>query len=198
MTQRTGAVVRKRDTLTDKQQLFVDAYFACGMNATEAAAQAGYSGDRDTLSQQGSRLLSTVKIRARINELLEEFHLTRNEALARLAFMARGSMEDFIDENTGAIDTLKAKRAHQLHLVKKYKSKVTTFTTKDGNEGEIVETEVELHDAQSAIVNIGKHLGLWNDAAININVLNQLSDEDLEALAAGKQIKTVSIEAGKP
>ena len=197
MTQRTGTVVRKRDTLTDKQQLFVDAYFACGMNATEAAAQAGYSGDRDTLSQQGSRLLSTVKVRARINELLEEFHLTRNEALARLAFMARGSMEDFIDEHTGAIDTLKAKRAHQLHLVKKYKSKVTTFTTKDGNEGEIVETEVELHDAQSAIVNIGKHLGLWNDAAININVLNQLSDEDLEALAAGKQIKTLSIEAGR-
>lgn len=183
--------VALNDKLTDKQQMFIDAYFICGMNGTEAASQAGYAGDRDVLAVQASRLLSNVKVRARINELLEQFHLGRDEALARLAYMARGSMEDFIDEHTGAIDTLKAKRAHQLHLVKKYKSKVTTFTTKDGNEGEIVETEVELHDAQSAIVNIGKHLGLFQaDTNININ-LTQLSDEELRHIAdTGKVIET--------
>ena len=194
MAKKRNAVAVK-DKLSDKQQMFIDAYFICGMNGTEAAAQAGYAGDRDVLAVQASRLLSNVKVRARINELLEQFHLGRDEALARLAYMARGSMEDFIDENTGAIDTLKAKRAHQLHLVKKYKSKVTTFTTKDGNEGEIVETEVELHDAQAALVNIGKHLGLFQaDTNININ-LTQLSDEELRALSEGKKI--VTIEASK-
>jgi len=185
--------VAKRDTLNNRQQMFIDAYFACGMNGTEAALQAGYKGNRDVLAVTASRLLSGVKVRARIAERLEKYHLTANEVLARLAMHARGSLEDFIDADSGVIDMAKAKQGRQLHLVKKYKTKFTTITDKDGRESEIVETELELYDAQSALVHIGKHLGLFN-ADVNIN-FNVLTDDQLEAIAKGQ--KVITIEAGK-
>ncbi len=192
---KAAAVVRKLSTLNERQRLFVDAYFVCGMNGTEAALQAGYKGNRDTLAVTASRLLSQDKVHARVVARLEEYHLTANEVLARLAMQARGTLEDFIDADSGAIDMGKAKRGRQLHLVKKYKTKFTTITDKDGRESEIVETELELYDAQAALVHIGKHLGLFAaDTNININLTN-LPDSALMELAAGR--KPIDVEAIK-
>lgn len=186
-------VVERDDVLSDKQWLFVEQYFICGLNATEAAMQVYDCESRDVARSMGSENLAKPLIRARIDERLAQFGLAANEVLARLAMHARGTMEDFIDADSGAIDVKAAKRARQLHLVKKYRTKYTTFTDKDGGESDTLETELELYDAQAALVHIGKHLGLFQaDTNININ-LTQLSDEELRQLADGKKI--VSIEA---
>lgn len=52
--------------LTDKQRRFAEEYLL-DSNATQAAIRAGYSAK--TAEQQGSRLLSNVKVRAHVNGL---------------------------------------------------------------------------------------------------------------------------------
>lgn len=190
-----AVVVVPNDGLTDKERLFVEQYFICGLNGTEAALAVYDTTDRHVAAVMASDNLAKPDIRARVNERLEQFGLAANEVLARLAMHARGTMEDFIDPDSGAIDMKAAKKARQLHLVKKYRTKYTTFTDKDGGESDTLETEVELYDAQAALVHIGKHLNLFQvDQNININ-LTQLSDEELRQVAAGK--KVISIEASK-
>lgn len=187
-------VVSAEPTLTDQQMLFIEQYFICGLNATEAALAVYDTKDRHVAQVMGSENLSKPVIRARVDERLAQFQLTANEVLARLAFQARGSMEEFIDDS-GSIDIMKAKRAKQLHLLKKFKVRHVEFSDKQGNETITTETEIELHDSQSALVHLGKHLGLFQaDTTINFNIL---TDDQLADIAAGKPVRTISVEAGK-
>lgn len=181
----TKAVAKREPHFTDRQRMFVEAYFACGMNATEAAIQAGYKGTRDIVRRTASQNLSKPHIRALIDARLAEAHLSGNEVLARIAFHARGSMENFIDADSGVIDMAKAREARDLGLIKRYRTK-TIINSKDDTE--TLETEIEMYDAQAALRDLGKHLGLFQ-AETNINFnLTQLSDEELRALANGKKM----------
>lgn len=56
-------------TLTPKQQLFVAAYLK-HLNATQAAAEAGYS--KKTANEQGARLLAKASVRQQIDAALAE------------------------------------------------------------------------------------------------------------------------------
>lgn len=67
--------------LTPKQRAFVDAYFACGFNATRAAIRAGYS--EKTAAQQGYQLLQIPSVRAAIDERFERL-ATDAEEMRRL------------------------------------------------------------------------------------------------------------------
>lgn len=180
---------------TDLQRQFAENYFIHNLNGTEAALATFDTTDRVTAASMAYEYLRLPHIAAYVTERLAEYHLSANEVLARLSFMACGSMEDFIDADSMSIDLKRAKAAKKLGLVKKLRTKFTTFTDKDGNESETTEIELELYDAQSALVHVGKHLGLFSaDTTIN---LNMLSTEQLEQLAAGKAVRTVTIEAQK-
>src|SRR5258708_4961859 len=187
-TKAQNVVAKREPRMTKRMEAFVEAYFACGMNGTEAASIAGYAGDRRALAASASRTLRNVSVRARIEARLAEYHLTGNEVLARLAAHARGTMEDFIDPQSMTLDLKRAKEARALHLVKKYRTKFITTTDKDGNGIETLETEFELYDAQAALVHIGKHLGLFAPDTVNNFPLTNLSDEQLRALSEGKRL----------
>lgn len=142
--------------LTAKQQAFVEAY--CGpanSNATEAARQAGYS--EKTARSIGAENLTKPDIRSAIDKQLAEKALAANEVLARLADMARGSIADVatIDPETGTIslDFLKAARNGKLHLISELS--FTEFGPR-----------VKLHDAQAALVQLGRCHGLFRDRQI--------------------------------
>lgn len=130
-------------TLTTKQQAFVDAYLANGFNATAAARQAGYQGDAVTLASVGYENIRKPQIAALIEERIKALAMGADEALARLSGHARGDMSDFVSIKGGLpfVDLNKAADAGKLHLLKKFK------VTKDG-------VEIELYDAQSALVHI--------------------------------------------
>lgn len=146
----------KRATLTGKQQAFVDAYFITHYNGTESARQAGYSGDDNCLAVIAHENLRNTKIRAAIDSRMKEMKMGAYEVLARLSFIASGSMEDFIDPDSMSIDLRKAKRAERLGLIKKFK--VTTVTTSHADRDTQTETiEFELHDAMRALEMLGKH-----------------------------------------
>ena len=132
--------------MTDKQRAFVEHYLAC-WDKTKAAKSAGFS--EKTAGQIGYQLLQKTSIQQAIQQRLNELKMSADEVLLRLADQARGSMEDFLDED-GRIDLALARQSGKLHLIK------TRSVTKEGE-------RIELYSAQSALELIGKHHRLFAD-----------------------------------
>lgn len=147
------------DKLNNRQRAFVEHYLRC-WNASESARLAGYS--VNSARSQGVRLLTDANIQAEITRRLAELKASADEVITRLTDHARGTMEDFIVIGEGgdaSINLNQARERNRLHLVKKLKSKRRKL--KDGNLE--FETEIELYDAQNAIVQLGRHHKLFTD-----------------------------------
>ena len=162
------------DVLTGKQKVFVDAYLANGFNATEAARTAGYKGNDNVLGVTGHENLRNPKISALVNERLNEAAMSANEVMARLSEIARGEVDNFLDED-GKFDLTKARRLQKTKLLKKFKTKRTSKrvdTIEEGDEEnrETLETslvyeevEFEMYSAHEALRDLGKYHKLLND-----------------------------------
>lgn len=135
--------------LNNRQKLFIEEYLNC-WNATEAARRAGYSRAR----QMGWYNRKHLVIRAAIERRLNERAMAANEVLALLADHARGSLADFLvyDSEKGSIRIHldKAELRGKLHLIKKITIGKET-------------TNIELHDSQSALVQLARHHRLLSD-----------------------------------
>lgn len=179
------------DDLNDKQEAFVEAYLQT-WNATRAAKMAGYS--EKTARQQGSRLLSDANIASRVRERMAAVAMQTDEVLARLASHARGDIGELVDPATMTLDLKKAVNEGSTNLIKKIKQ-----TTIIGEDKQTEIFEFEMYDAQAALVQIGKQLGLFatrmehtgkDGGAIRtenkVTLLSELSDEILERIAAGQ------------
>jgi len=157
-------------TLSNKRQLFVNEYLR-DFNATQAAIRAGYS-PRSARSQ-GNRLLTKDDISTAIKAIIDEKAMTADEVLLRLADMGRGDLADLMELTTAGftIQLMIQNDAGQwipnpkTKLIKKIKQKVTTYLGKkeDSEDREIIETELELYDAQAALALLGKHHSLFID-----------------------------------
>lgn len=142
--------------------LFVDHYIVC-MNGTEAARLAQYSGDDATLAATASRLLRNDKVLREVSNRLDKYAMSANEVLIRLTDMARGDVGDALN-SMGGIDPLEAKRRGKSHLIKRFKTKSVTTTSRDGKEDtDMYEAEVEMYDAQAALTTLMKFHGLLID-----------------------------------
>lgn len=149
--------------LTGKQRAFIEHYFACGMNATEAARRAGYKGDDNTLAVIGSQNLRNHKIKAVLEDRFAEMTMGRHEVLARLTEQGRASMAEFVSyTEDGKPYTDLAKAKHRLHLVKELKQDeeerrvgMMTFITR--------KITVKLYDAQAALEKVGKYHKLFTE-----------------------------------
>ncbi len=148
-------------SLSNRQHVFIEEYLNC-WNASEAARRAGYKSRANTA---GERLLSNVDIQQAIQTRIDEKAMSADEVLTRLAHHARGSMEDFLDVNTLSFDLSlpQAKERGMLDLIKKIKQRTVTTISKDGEEREENFIELELYDAQAALVQIGRHHKLFTD-----------------------------------
>lgn len=144
--------------LTDKQRVFIDEYLV-DFNATRAAIAAGYS--EKTARFIGSENLTKPNIREEIDRLITEHCMGKDEVLMRLANHARGDIDDYLNEQ-GQFDLAKARAARKTGLIKKLKTKTTARVIMDA-ETTTTEVEFELYDAQSALLNLGKHLDLFSD-----------------------------------
>jgi phage terminase small subunit len=148
------------DRLTAKQKRFIDEYVIC-LNGTEAARRAQYDGDDATLAVIASQNLRKLNISRAIGERLEQFAMPANEVLSQLTDIARDDITDALNA-FGGIDIGEAKRRGKSHLIKRYKTKVTTITDKDGSEKEIIETEIEMYDRLAALQTLAKYHDLTN------------------------------------
>jgi phage terminase small subunit len=164
--------------LNMKQQAFVEEYLK-DFNATQAAIRAGYSAK--TAGSIGGQLLKKLEISRAIKEGVAERAMGADEVLLRIADIARGSLDDCLDEH-GNISMVKARENGKLHLVRRYSS-----SEKFGE-------EVELYDKLKALELLGKNngaLGELKDALLKNLDLDKLTLNQLQGLANGDDIITV-------
>ena len=132
--------------LSNKRRVFVEEYIRCGWNATEAARRAGY---KQPLVQ-GPRLLGNVRVREAIQARLAEIKMGADEVLVRLAEQARAEYGAYLCKD-GTVDLERMLADGKAHLIK---------GTKWDRLGNLV---VEFYDAHAALVDLGKHLGLFTE-----------------------------------
>jgi hypothetical protein len=137
--------------LTGKGRLFVEYYLgAANGNATEAAWRAGYTAPE----KAGYRLRHDPDVRALIDQRLAMLALTANEVLGLLSDQATSTIADFLSFDEAGqphIDLKYARAQGKLKLIRKLNC------TRDGR------VEIELYDAQDALVHLGRHLKLFTE-----------------------------------
>ncbi len=143
--------------LSPKQQLFADEYLI-DLNATQAAIRAGYS--PKTADQQGSRLLTIVKVRTYIEQKMAERSrrtgINQDRVLQELAKIAFVKATDLIDPKDASV--LENASDDDLAVIQSIKVKESW-----GEKGSSVEREIKLADKTRSLEMLGRHLGMFND-----------------------------------
>lgn len=183
--------------LSARKQAFIEYYIGeAKFNGAEAARMAGYP--ERSARQQASRLLTNDDIQAAIKQRIDEIAMTSHEVLVRLSDHARGSMADFIDQETGLPDILTAAKNDKLHLLKKVKYVTRTQVERGRGDDEpeitrIDTIEFELYDKQDALVHLGRYHKLFIERQEHTGKdggpikhrftgLEDVSDDELDAL----------------
>ena len=161
--------------MSPKRKLFVEEYLV-DLNATQAAIRAGYSAK--TAEQQGHQLLKDTSVAATIAEAQakrsERTEITQDMVLRELAKIGFSDMRRLL-RWTGNLPKMDIDAAEDTGEVEiSVANFIQLFDSDDlddetaGAIAEISQTKegvlkVKLHDKQAALVNIGKHLGMFKD-----------------------------------
>lgn len=149
--------------MNPRHQQFINEYFNCCMNATEAYQRVYQNATRETARRNGHELLTNTDISEEIKLRITEKAMSADEVLMRLGDQARGDMADFWhipEQGDPTINLAKAKG--KTHIIKKLKVKKTT--QRIGKTTETThEVDFDLYDAQSALQLIGKNHDLFID-----------------------------------
>jgi phage terminase small subunit len=97
-----------------RKRLFAALYTGrCRMNGTEAAQQAGYTGDRNALARRASELLDDPIVQTEIRRKMDRIATGQDEVLGVLVSHMRGTMADFLsfdDANEAHQQTARIRR----------------------------------------------------------------------------------------
>jgi hypothetical protein len=148
--------------LKGKQPAFVDFYFICDFNGTEAARRAGYKGSDNTLAAVAYENLRKPHIAAEIQRRIKTRGMEADEVIMRLSDQARGSMAFFLnfDGRQVAIDLHQANELGKLNLVRKYKQVDTVIGSGDEEVVMNRRIEIELYNSQQSLAHLARVLGL--------------------------------------
>lgn len=151
--------------LTPKQQRFVEEYLV-DLNGTQAAIRAGYS--VKTARSQGQRMLTNVDIQKAVQDAQgkrsQRTEITQDAVLKELAKIGFSNMLDYMTATDGGdlIPDFSALTRDQAAAI----SEVTVETYVEGrgdDAEEVKRVKFKLSDKRAALVDIGKHLGMFKD-----------------------------------
>ena len=138
--------------MTEKQKRFVEEYLI-DLNATQAAIRAGYS--VKNADKIGSELLGKTGVQKAVSEAIAERSrrtgVNQDRVVRELARIAFSNFSDIVDPDTARIKENATE--DDLACIQSIKIKPNEFGT---------EREVRLFDKRAALVDLGKHLGMWN------------------------------------
>jgi hypothetical protein len=138
-----------------KHQEFINQYFLCNLNQTEAYLKVYPKSSYDSARANSTRLIAEDSIKSEIEARLAEMKMSADEALIRLTEQARADMADFLRFEDGIktpfLDLESANKKGLMRLVKKFKYNAAGYP------------EIELHDSQAAILNVLKIHGKFTE-----------------------------------
>lgn len=143
--------------MTKKQKRFVEEYLI-DLNATQAAIRAGYK--PDNAYSIGSENLRKPEIKAAVDKAMAERSkrtgVNQDRIVRELARIGFANIKDVVDLKTGKI----REGASEDDL-----ACIQSIKVKPGEFG--IERETKMYDKRSALVDLGKHLGMFtgNSAA---------------------------------
>ena len=181
--------------LSDKQARFVAEYLI-DLNATQAAIRAGYSAA--TAKQQGSRLLTNADVQEAVTsgraEMAKRTEISADRVLTELAKIGFSDIRKAVRWASAAIlpdaepneelepqphgGALKRSR-HEVASVVELVSSDEIDEDTAAAISEVSQTtaglKIKLHDKRAALVDIGRHLGMFTDkvehsGAVSLNV----------------------------
>ncbi|MBD9417647.1 terminase small subunit [Achromobacter sp. ACM04] len=186
--------------LTDKQRRFVDEYLV-DLNATQAAIRAGYS--QKTAGQIAEQNLKKLEIAAAVQEAqaarAKRTEITQDMVLRELAKIGFSDIRKIVRwgktelrvTDAGDDEGEVTEAYHGLALVSADDIDDDTAAAiseiSEGREG----LKVKLHDKKGALVDIGRHLGMFKDRIEHSGPnggpipIADMTDEQLAAIAAG-------------
>lgn len=146
-------------SLNAKQQRFVEEY-VIDFNATQAAIRAGYSEDSaGDIGYENLRKPEIVKaVEQKQTELRDKAALSAGQVIDELRSLAFWNVQTFVDEQNGIrklADLSLGKTRPVLGI------KVKESFLPDGTRE--VTTELKFHDKRGALVDLGKHLGIFKE-----------------------------------
>ena len=129
--------------MTKKQKRFVEEYLI-DLNATQAAIRAGYSENltKPNISEAIAKAMAERSRRTGVNQ---------DRVLQELAKIAFAKITDAVDPKTATVREDASE--DDLACIQSIKIKPNEFGT---------EREIKMYDKRSALVDLGKHLGLFN------------------------------------
>lgn len=153
--------------LNTKQAMFVKEYMV-DLNATQAAIRAGYA--ERTAYSQGQRLLKHVEIQAELRRQMKKrearLEITQDmvvNELAKIGFANLGDYVSFTGDGDPFVDVSGMTRDQSAAL-----SEITIDDYMDGrgeDARQVKRVKIKLCDKRSALVDVGKHLGMFKGDA---------------------------------
>jgi phage terminase small subunit len=149
--------------LTPKERRFVSEYMV-DLNGTKAAVRAGFAARSAGVT--ASRLLKKPKIARAIEaeqqRLADMTGITAARVLNELALLGFANMADYVTgEGEGRqLDLTRASR-DQMAAVSEYTVESFWERTDAGKPREVRRIKMKLHDKKGALVDIGRHLGMF-------------------------------------
>lgn len=139
--------------MTKKQKRFIEEYLI-DLNATQAAIRAGYSSD--TAYSIGQENLKKPEIKSHIDKAMAERSkrtgVNADRVLLELAKIGFAKITDVVDPNTAKIK--EGASEEDLACIQSVKIKPNEWGT---------EREIKMYDKRAALVDLGKHLGMFKD-----------------------------------
>lgn len=178
--------------LTPKQRAFVREYLI-DLNATQAAIRAGYS--MKTARQIGEENLSKPDIRAAIDAAMnlraERTDITADRVLRELAKIGFADIRKAVKWQTSLVTEEDNPEGGEIAVIKNIVTNnvqlVASEEIDDETAAAIAEIsqnatgglKIKLHDKRAALVDIGKHLGMFVERTENVNHNFTISDQPL-------------------